>query len=47
MRALAWACTAPVERGDALLEVHVARPDARYVAGVLLASGRRNPREEG
>ncbi|MFJ4840902.1 YciI family protein [Streptomyces sp. NPDC088746] len=39
--------TAPVERVDALMTEHVAWLDARYAAGVFIASGRKNPRDGG
>ena len=39
--------TAPLDRVDALLADHVAWLDAQYVAGVFIASGRKNPREGG
>ncbi|TXS43538.1 YciI family protein [Streptomyces sp. OR43] len=39
--------TAPLDRIDALMEAHVAWLDARYAAGVFIASGRKNPREGG
>ncbi|MEU6658053.1 YciI family protein [Streptomyces sp. NPDC046821] len=39
--------TAPMERVDALLEPHVAWLDAQYEAGVVIASGRKNPRDGG
>ncbi|WKX73306.1 YciI family protein [Streptomyces sp. XD-27] len=39
--------TAPMERVDALLEEHVAWLDEQYAAGVVLASGRKQPRDGG
>lgn len=39
--------TAPVERVDALLDAHVEWLDAQYAAGVIVASGRKNPRDGG
>ncbi|MFE3656792.1 YciI family protein [Streptomyces sp. NPDC059165] len=39
--------TAPVERVDALLDAHVAWLDALYEQGVVIASGRKNPRDGG
>ncbi|PWI42087.1 YciI family protein [Streptomyces sp. ICBB 8177] len=39
--------TAPLDRVDALLERHVAWLEEQYAAGVLLASGRKNPRDGG
>ncbi|MCB8906079.1 MULTISPECIES: YciI family protein [unclassified Streptomyces] len=39
--------TAPVERVDALLDAHIAWLDAQYAAGVIVASGRKNPRDGG
>ncbi|GHE52476.1 hypothetical protein GCM10018785_22600 [Streptomyces longispororuber] len=39
--------TAPLDRVDALLAEHVAWLDAQYAAGVVLASGRKNPRDGG
>jgi uncharacterized protein YciI len=39
--------TTPVERIDALLDAHVGWLDAAYAAGVVLASGRKNPRDGG
>ncbi|MGW8949219.1 YciI family protein [Streptomyces sp. NPDC055709] len=39
--------TAPIERVDELSEAHVAWLDALYEEGVVLASGRKNPRDGG
>ncbi|MFD5874753.1 YciI family protein [Streptomyces sp. NPDC060322] len=39
--------TAPVERVDALMTEHVTWLDARYAAGVFIASGRKSPRDGG
>ena len=39
--------TAPVATVDAELEAHVAWLDEQYAAGVVLASGRKNPRDGG
>ncbi|WP_351230793.1 YciI family protein [Streptomyces sp. NPDC002133] len=39
--------TAPIERVDELLEAHVAWLEALYEEGVVLASGRKNPRDGG
>ncbi|CAM5674996.1 hypothetical protein GCM10010329_41930 [Streptomyces spiroverticillatus] len=39
--------TAPVEQVDALMTDHVAWLDAQYEAGVVLASGRKRPRDGG
>ncbi|MER6995547.1 YciI family protein [Streptomyces sp. NPDC000410] len=38
---------ASVERADELLEAHVAWLDALYEEGVVIASGRKNPRDGG
>ncbi|MGW2559290.1 YciI family protein [Streptomyces sp. NPDC001514] len=39
--------TAPVERVDELLAAHVAWLDTLYEDGVVIASGRKNPRDGG
>ncbi|MFJ6631874.1 YciI family protein [Streptomyces sp. NPDC091376] len=39
--------TAPIERVDELAAAHVAWLDALYEEGVVLASGRKNPRDGG
>lgn len=39
--------TAPLERIDALLAAHVAWLDTLYEEGVVIASGRKNPRDGG
>jgi uncharacterized protein YciI len=39
--------TVPLERIDAAVADHVAWLDAQYAAGVLLASGRKEPRDGG
>ncbi|MFD7612639.1 YciI family protein [Streptomyces sp. NPDC059828] len=39
--------TAPVERVDELLGAHVEWLDALYQDGVVIASGRKNPRDGG
>ncbi|MEU5777667.1 YciI family protein [Streptomyces venezuelae] len=39
--------TAPLSAVDAHLEAHVAWLDQQYEAGVVLASGRKNPRDGG
>ncbi|MFE7773581.1 YciI family protein [Streptomyces sp. NPDC057445] len=39
--------TAPVERVDELLDAHVAWLDALYEEGLVIASGRKHPRDGG
>ncbi|MCX5144355.1 MULTISPECIES: YciI family protein [unclassified Streptomyces] len=39
--------TAPLDRVDAVMKDHVAWLDGQYAAGVIIASGRKNPREGG
>ncbi|MFI2369297.1 YciI family protein [Streptomyces sp. NPDC018833] len=39
--------TAPVDRVEELLDAHVEWLDALYEEGVVLASGRKNPRDGG
>ncbi|MBM9618112.1 YciI family protein [Streptomyces zhihengii] len=39
--------TAPVERVDTHLDAHIAWLDEMYQEGVVIASGRKNPRDGG